>query len=207
VVSSSMIALTALVNRFGSQETAAFNAAMQLWNYVQMPSLAIAGAVSSMVAQNVGARRWDRVGRVALTGVAFNFLLGGALVAILYLFNRPALGLFLPADGASIVIAAHLNAIVLWSFVLFGVSMVLFGAVRATGAVMPPLFILIISLWCIRVPFAYGMLGRWQAEAIWWSFPLASLMSTTLATVYYRFGGWRKLRLGVADAPAPAAVA
>jgi putative MATE family efflux protein len=62
VVSSSMIALTALVNRFGSQETAAFNAAMQLWNYVQMPSLAIAGAVSSMVAQNVGARQWDRVG-------------------------------------------------------------------------------------------------------------------------------------------------
>jgi putative MATE family efflux protein len=205
VVSSSMIALTALVNRFGSQETAAFNAAMQLWNYVQMPSLAVAGAVSSMVAQNVGARQWDRVGRVALTGVAFNFLLGGTLVALIYVFNRPALGLFLPANGTSIVIAAHLNVIVLWSFVLFGVSMVLFGAVRATGAVMPPLFILIISLWCIRVPFAYGMLGRWQAEAIWWSFPLASLMSTTLATAYYRFGGWRKLRLGVADAPVPAA--
>ena len=100
-----------------------------------------------------------------------------------------------------------MNAIVLWSFGLFGVSMVLFGAVRATGAVMPPLFILIISLWCIRVPFAYGMLGRWQAEAIWWSFPLASLVSTTLATAYYRFGGWRKLRLGIADAPAPAAAA
>jgi hypothetical protein len=94
-----------------------------------------------------------------------------------------------------------LNVIVLWSFVLFGVSMVLFGAVRATGAVMPPLFILIISLWCIRVPFAYGMLGRWQAEAIWWSFPLASLMSTTLATAYYRFGGWRKLRLGRGRCP------
>jgi putative MATE family efflux protein len=35
VVSSSMIALTALTNRFGSQETAAFSAAAQLWNYVQ----------------------------------------------------------------------------------------------------------------------------------------------------------------------------
>ena len=102
VVSSSMIALMSLVNRFGSQETAAFNAAMQLWNYVQMPALAIAGAVSSMVAQNVGARRWDRVGKIAIAGVTFNFLLGGSLIAIIYLLNRPALSLFLPAHGAAI---------------------------------------------------------------------------------------------------------
>ena len=95
VVSSSMIALTSLVNRFGSQETAGFNAAMQLWNYVQMPALAIAGAVSSMAAQNIGAGKWDRVDKVALTGVAFNFLIGGALIAIIYLLNRHALGLFL----------------------------------------------------------------------------------------------------------------
>ena len=96
VVSSSMIALTSLVNRFGSQETAAFNAAMQLWNYVQMPALAIAAAVSSMAAQNVGAGKWDRVGKVAATGVTFNFLIGGALIVLVYLLNRSALGLFLP---------------------------------------------------------------------------------------------------------------
>ena len=46
VVSSSVIALTALTNRFGSQETAAFSAAAQLWNYVQMPALAISAAAS-----------------------------------------------------------------------------------------------------------------------------------------------------------------
>jgi Na+-driven multidrug efflux pump len=199
VVSSSMIALTSLVNRFGSQETAAFNAAMQLWNYVQMPALAIAGAVSSMVAQNVGARKWERVGKIAVTGVIFNFLLSGSLIAIIYLLNRPALGLFLPANGAAIEIASHLNAVILWSFALFGVSMVLFGVVRGTGAVMPPLLILIVSLWCVRVPFAYQMLSRWQAEAIWWSFPLASLASLAMALTYYRFGGWRNIRLGIAE--------
>ena len=206
VVSSSMIALTSLVNRFGSQETAAFNAALQLWNYVQMPALAIAGAVSSMVAQNVGARKWDRVGKIAVTGVTFNFLLGGSLIAIIYLLNRPALGLFLPANGAAIEIASHLNAVILWSFALFGVSMVLFGVVRGTGAVMPPLLILTISLWGVRVPFASWMLSRWQAEAIWWSFPLASLTSLAMALGYYRFGGWRNVRLGIAEAvAAPAA--
>ena len=200
VVSASMIALTSLVNRFGVHYTAAFNAALQLWNYVQMPALAISAAVSSMVAQNVGARLWERVGRITVTGVGINFLISGSLVALIYGLNRPALGLFLPATGAAINIAVHLNAIVLWSFVFFGMSMVLFGVVRATGAVLAPLFMLLISLWCVRVPFAYAMVERWQADAIWWSFPLASLTSIVMASGYYRYGGWRKLRMGVAEA-------
>jgi putative MATE family efflux protein len=202
VVSSSMIVLMSLVNRFGSEETAAFNAAMQLWNYVQMPALAISAAVSSMAAQNVGAGRWDRVGRVAATGVTFNFLSAGTLIALIYLLNRGALGLFLPSNGAAIQIAAHLNSIVLWSFVFFGMSMVLYGVVRATGAVMAPLIMLGIALWGIRVPFAYLMLDRWHADAVWWSFPLASLVSMVLSTGYYHFGGWRKVRLGIAEARA-----
>jgi putative MATE family efflux protein len=206
VISSSMIALTSLVNRFGSQETAAFNAAMQLWNYVQMPALAIGAAASSMAAQNVGAGKWDRVGKVATTGVMFNFLLGGSLITLVFVFNEHALGLFLPAGGAALGISAHLNAIVIWSFALFGTSIVLFGVVRATGAVIPPLIMLVISLWFIRVPFAYSMLGRWQADAIWWSFPLSSTVSMLMSVAYYRFGGWRKVRLGVTaarTAPAP----
>jgi Na+-driven multidrug efflux pump len=49
------------------------------------------------------------------------------------------------------------------------------------------------------------MLDRWHADAIWWSFPLASLCSIVMATGYYRFGGWRKVRLGIlAEQPAPA---
>jgi putative MATE family efflux protein len=203
VVCSSMIALTALTNRFGSQEMAAFSAAAQLWNYVQMPALAISAAASSMVGQNVGAGKWDRVDRIAVTGVVFNFLLGGALIGLVYALNKHALGLFLPPRGAALEIAAHLNAIVLWSFAFFGMSMVLFGVVRATGAVVAPLIMMVISLWLIRVPFAYLFVDRWQADAIWWSFPVAYAASLAMALAYYRIGSWRKVRLGLATRAAP----
>jgi len=206
VVSTSMLALTALVNRFGSQETAAFNAAMQLWNYIQMPAMSIAAAVSSMAAQNVGAERCDRVAKVALTGIAFNFLIGGSLIAVNYLLNRQALGLFLRADSEAIRIAVHLNALIVWSFLFFGVTLVLFGVVRATGAVIAPLLILVTSLWFVRVPFAYLLVDKWSADAIWASFPLSSLLSMLMAISYYRFGGWREVRLGIAKiGVAPAA--
>jgi putative MATE family efflux protein len=203
VVSSSMIALMSLVNKFGYEETAGFNAALQLWNYVQMPALAIGAAVSSMAAQNVGAGRWDRVNRVALTGVIFNLASGGALIAVIYALNRAALGLFLPAHGTALELAVHLNTIVLWSFALFGMSLVLYSVVRATGAVVPPLIMLVLALWGIRVPFAYALIDHWQADAIWWSFPVASIASVTMASLYYQFGNWRKAQLGIAPRREP----
>jgi putative MATE family efflux protein len=204
VISSTMIALVSLVNRFGSLETAAFNAAVQLWNYVQMPAIAIGAAASSMAAQNVGAERWDRVGRIAGTGVLINFLFGGSLITLISVFNQHILSLFLPAGSPALAVSVHLNSIVVWSFLFFGTSIVLYGVVRATGAVVPPLIMLAISLWLIRVPFAFTILDRWHADAIWWSFPVSSVFSMVLATSYYRFGGWRRVRLGVANRrPAP----
>lgn len=202
VMSLSMIAMISLVNSFGAHTTAAYGACFQLWNYIQMPSLAIGMAASSMAAQNVGAGKWDRVQRVAMSGVGFNFLLVGSLVLLIYLFNRGALGLFLPADSDAIAIAQHINAIVVWSFMLFGVSFVLAGVVRSTGAVIPPLIILFIALWLVRIPFAYALVSRWQADAIWWSFPLGSLVSMALSIAYYRYGNWRSARM-LAPAAAP----
>lgn len=191
VISSSALIMMSMVNRYGSQVTAGFGVTSQLWTYVQMPALAIGASVSSMAAQNVGAGRWDRVSRIARIGVGYNFLLTGALVTLLYVFDHAALGLFLPPDGQAMVVAQHINSIVAWSFVLFGITMVLFGVVRSTGAVMPPLLILVISMWLIRLPFAEVLSARYGAEAIWWSFPLGSVVSVLLALAYYRYGGWR----------------
>ncbi|MCG5261191.1 MATE family efflux transporter [Cupriavidus gilardii] len=191
VISSSAIVMMALVNQYGSQTAAAYGVASQLWTYVQMPALAVGASVSSMVAQNVGAGRWDRVSRITGMGLAFNLAMTGALVGLVYLFNRHSLGLFLPDDGGAIEIAQHINAIVLWSFILFGFTIVLFGTVRATGAVMAPLAVLFVSMWVVRLPFAWWLGRTIGADAVWWSFPLGSVVSITLAAAYYRFGNWR----------------
>lgn len=77
--------------------------------------------------------------------------------------NISALGL------ADLPIASHINAVVAWSFMLLGIS-VLFGIVRATGQVLVPLFIQTLSLLVVRFTLTAVLLDRWQAEAIWWSF-------------------------------------
>jgi len=195
VLSSSMVLFMRVVNRFGSDTAAAFAAAMQLWNYVQMPALALGAAVSSMAAQNIGAGLWDRVRDTARAGVWFNFLLTGVPVLLIYLASRHAIGVFLPAGSPAIDIAVHLNLIVLWSFPLFGVSMVLSGVVRAAGAVVAPLLILAIALLGVRAPLAYLTVERWGADALWWSFTISAIVAMSLTVIYYRAGNWRLARM------------
>lgn len=204
VLSSSMVMLFAVVNPFGSTTAAAFAAAMQLWNYVQMPALALSAAVSSMAAQNIGAGFWDRVREIARTGVGFNFLMTGIPILLLYLLNKHAVGLFLPSGSPSLEIAVHLNRIILWSFVMFGVSMVLSGVMRAAGAVIAPLLFLFISLWVIRVPLSFWAADRYGPDGIWWSFALSAFLSMVMAAAYYLHGGWKRARMTASSAAGPA---
>ena len=57
------------------------------------------------------------------------------LIVLLTLADRPALALFLGGDSPALPIARHIQLLATWSFLLFGVTMVLFGTVRANGAV------------------------------------------------------------------------
>jgi putative MATE family efflux protein len=201
VLSLSGVLMISLVNRFGVDTTAAFGAALQIWNYIQMPAFAVGMGMSAMTAQNVGAGQWQRVTHIARVGVLYSVLLTGSIVLAIELLNTHVFGLFLPSDSAALGIAAHLNRIVTGSFVFFGVSVALFGVVRATGAVMAPLIILTISLLVVRFPLAELFLARYQADAVWWSFPASSLLSAVLALWYYKYGGWRHAHMSPAAAP------
>lgn len=195
LISMAMIAMITMVNQYGSHTTAAYGVALQLWTYVQMPAMAIGAACSSMAAQNVGAGRWDRVDKTTRAGVGFNFLMTGALIALLILLGRFTLAMFMPPGSDALEIALHLNRIAVWSFLFFGVTFVVAGVVRSTGAVIPPLVILGIALWGIRVPFANWLQPALGVDAIWWSFPISAFVAMVLSLAYYRWGRWREAQM------------
>ena len=195
VVSTSALAMIGLVNRYGTSTTAAYGAANQLWTYVQMPAMAVGAAVSAMAAQNIGAGAWDRVGRITRVGILTNLALTGGLVVLLTLLDRHVLWLFLGRDPGAIDIAVRINWIAGWSFVLFGVSMVLSATVRANGSVIGPLVILAVAMFPLRLGLATGLEGRLGSDAIWWSFPAGSVGSMLMMIGFYLHGGWRRTRM------------
>ena len=195
LISLAMIMVMTLVNAHGVTLSSAYGAALQLWTYVQMPAMAIGAACSSMAAQNVGAGLWPRVDATARAGVWANVAMTGALIALIVLADRVVLAWFLPAGSPALEAARHLNHIAVGSFIFFGVTFVLSGVIRSTGAVIPPLVILGLSLWGVRVPVAQWMQPVLGVDAIWWSFPASALVAMLLSLAYYRWGGWRQARM------------
>jgi putative MATE family efflux protein len=197
VISSSALATLGLVNREGVETTAAFGVAMQLWTYLQMPAMALPAAASAMAAQNIGAGKWDRVGAITRAGIIYNLVITGILVVLLIIFDRAALALFLGGDSPALPIAQHIQWLATWSFLIFGVTMIIFGTVRANGAVFGPLIILAIGLYPVRLGFALGAYPWLGADALWLSFPVSSVANMLLAVGFYMHGGWRKARMHV----------
>ena len=192
VMGLSQVGMIGLINREGMETVAAFGAANQIWGFLQMPSFAVATAVSAMVAQNIGAGKWDRIDRITGAGIAINFLMAGLLVAVITLFQVPLLGLFLPSGSPAITIGAHISILLNWTFILMGVSTIVTSVVRSNGAVWVPLIILFFTAVVLR--FAIGFLGYpiWGAEAIWAAFIAHIIVSTFWSLAYYQWGRWRE---------------
>src|SRR5438270_2910904 len=201
VISVSALALVGLVNREGVDTTAAFGVAMQLWTYVQMPAMALGAAVSAMAAQNIGAGKWDRVGRITRVGIVQALLITGTLIVMLTLADRSVMALFMGGASAALPIARHIHLVATWNFLLFAVMMVLFATVRANGAVWIPLIVLAVGLIPVRFGYILATYSWLHADAIWTSFPVTSLINLSLATAFYLHGGWRKARMTVEERP------
>jgi putative MATE family efflux protein len=210
IMSGAAVVMISFVNRFGALTAAAYSIASILWGYLQMPTMAIGASVSSMSAQNVGARRWDRVAVVARSGVISGLVVTGVIALLLYASNDQVLSVLLPAHSPAIPLARHINQTVLWGFVLFSITFALSGVVRSTGAVWGPMAILVVSMMLVRIPFAALLIPRFGADAIWWSFPLGTTTSAVLTSAYYLHGGWRRARMmrdGPHEAPPRGAMA
>lgn len=192
LVSSAGLIMVGLVNRQGLNAAAAYGASLQLWNYLQMPAFAISSAVSAMVAQSLGASDHDRVGKVTIIGLVTNLVMTFTMAALIVTFDHALLALFLGGESPAMPIARHIQLICTSSYVIMAITMILSGTMRAYGAVVAPLVIMFMGIYPGRLGFyflAHPTIGN---EAVWWAYPVGSVLTATLTVSYYRYGKWRK---------------
>lgn len=198
LVQGAYFVLLSLVNAHGAVTAAAYAASAQLWTFVQLPSNALAAAMSAMAAMNIGAGRWDRVRQIARRGCGLSFVIAALATGAVYALGDWPLRLFVPAGGPVLDKAWQINLIVLWGWMALAATMGLFAIMRANGAMLAPMLIFALTMWGCRVPFAHA-LGPWLGEAaIWWSFPFGTVCSALAALAWYRWGNWHRRGLMLA---------
>ncbi|MGN6497839.1 MAG: MATE family efflux transporter [Tsuneonella sp.] len=189
LVSSAGIVVIGLVNREGLLAAAAYGASLQLWTYLQMPAMAISAGASAMAAQAIGAGLPKRLDQITRAGVTANLMMTGVLTALLLTFDRAALVLFLGPDSPAVPLARHIQLLASWSFIVFGMTIVFFGTMRAGGVVFAPLVVLGISMFPVRLGFYYALRGSLGPDALWLAFPFSSVVAAGLAWAAYRRSG------------------
>ncbi len=192
VISGAGVIMIGLVNREGLEMAAAYGALLQVWNYIGMPAMAIGGAVSAMAAQHIGAAREDRVDAIGLAGSLANLAITGVMIALLLPFDRPVLELFLGSGGAAVDTALHIQDLAIWTYLPFGVTIVLFGSLRAYGVVWPQILVLLTAMYLVRYGGYALLYPHFGADALWYSFNASSLMSLALTLAVYFRGPWRR---------------
>lgn len=171
IASSAGIVVVGLVNRFGSDATAAYGALGQVMSYVQFPAMSIGIAASIFAAQAIGARQNEQLGAIARTALTLNLIVTGGLILLAYLFSQHVVALFI-TDPTVVDLTESLLHVVLWSIVCFGWSMVFSGIMRASGTVYVPMMLSVACILLVELPGAIwlsqtslGLTGIWVAYA------------------------------------------
>ena len=184
------LVLLGLVNGFGSDATAAYGAVNQVMGYTQFTAMSISIAVSILGAQAIGGGDRARLDGIVRTGLIFNLVLTGGLVALIYLMPRAVLGIFI-TDGAVLDMAKRLLYIALWSSVPFGLATVFSGAMRAAGVALTPMLLSIFAIVAIELPAAVILSRAIGLEGVWAAYPIVFCAMLVLQMGYYVLV-WRK---------------
>ena len=184
------LALLRLVNGYGSHATAAWGAVSQVMAYVQFPAMSIAIAASVLAAQAIGAGRLHQVDQVTRIGLAMNLALTGALAALVVVFARAIVGLFI-TDPAVVALAAGLLHITVWASLIFGLASVFTAVMRASGTVLVPTLISLGCLGLLLFPLGWAFSQAFGLRGIWASYPATYAVALLLQAVYF-YGVWKK---------------
>jgi putative MATE family efflux protein len=191
VSSVAAIVVVGIINRFGSNATAAYGAVGQVMSYVQFPAMSIGIAASIFGAQAIGAGQQDQLGRITRTALIMNLVITGSLIVIAYIFSQSLVTLFI-TDPLVVVMTETLLHIVLWSVVMFGFSVILSGIMRSSGDVLIPMAISLGTILIVETPLAlYLSTTSLGLNGIWTAYATSFCTMFVLQAIYFWFF-WRK---------------
>lgn len=161
---------------------AVFGVYFKLQSFFFMPVFGLNNGIIPIVAYNYGAQKKHRMLRTIKWGmlIAFCFLLVGFVVfetipgKLLLLFDASEnmLGIGIPALR---IIAVHF--LIAWFCIVAG------SVFQAVGNGMYSLYVSVARQLVVLLPAAYILAKIGGLDLIWWSFPIAELMSCMISTI------------------------
>ncbi len=177
------------VDTHGQTPTFVFGVYFRLQSIFLMPLFGINNASISIIAYNYGARQPHRITKtlkLALCAALTIMLLG---VAIFQVFPDKLMGIFATSESGngSDVIRFGISALRIVSihFPIAAVGIAIGASFQALGNGIYSTITSLCRQLVVLVPAAYLLSLTGNVDAVWWSFPMAEVVSATLSIIFY----------------------
>lgn len=191
VVGMSFIIMTALVNGFGVNASAAMGMCAKFNGFAILPAIAMSASVSAMSAQNLGAGFPDRAKKTMLSGIKVVYPISITFFAIAFFAPEWVMRIF---TNEPEVIAEGIKYIKFFSFdyLIVPFTFCANGLITGSGHTTFSMINGMMSSIFLRVPIAlmFGMALGLGLTGIGIAAPVASMGALTVSTLYLKSGKW-----------------
>lgn len=187
IFSLSNVLIQSSVNSFGSAVMAGNTAAMNIEGFVYISMNALYQAALNFTGQNIGAKKYDRIGRIlgicliSVTTVGITF--GG----LSYLFARNLLGIY-TEDPDVIAIGIIRMSYICAPYFICGVMDVFVGSLRGMGYSVLPMLASVVGVCGIRITWIYTVFAiNHTLETLYFSYPISWAITACVHLICFVF--------------------
>lgn len=150
IFSLSNVVIQSSVNIFGPVVVKGNSAAQNLEGFVYFSMNAFHYATLSFTSQNMGAKKYDRLGKILKNGLCLAILFGAGFGGTVILFGRNLLSIY-TNDSAAISAGMTRLYIITGTYTLCGIMDVMVGAIRGIGYTVLPTIVSLIGACALRL--------------------------------------------------------
>lgn len=192
-VALGILIIQAFVWPFGDDAIAAYGIATRIEQVALLPTIGLNIAAMSLIWQNNGAKKYDRVKLIYKTCLKYGAIVVIPMMVVIWFWAEELINVFPNTSAATTQIGSYYLRIALWLFVGY---VALFVSIAALQGMKRPGFTMIIWLArqiVIALP-AYWLLTKvlgFGIESIWWA-TFGIILLSTLVTLAYVMRVFRK---------------
>ena len=171
---------------FSSTAVAVFGAYFKLQSFVFMPIFGLNNGMVPIVAFNLGARNKERLVKTVKLSVCY--AVGIMFVGLVILQTMPGtlLGFFNASEQMLAIGIPALRTISL-SFVFAGFCVIASSTFQALGNGVLSMLLSFARQLLVLLPAAYFLSKLGNVNLVWWSFPIAEIMSVVVSVIFLKY--------------------
>ena len=188
VMNLGILMVQGLVNSFGTVVMAAFTVAVKIDTLAYMPAQDFGNAFSTFIAQNFGARRFDRIRGGIRSAICMTFVFCAIISLLVFGFAENLMLCFVESEEVELIAVGVQYLRIEGAFYIgIGCLFLLYGYYRAIRMPGMSVVLTVISLG-VRVALAYllAAVPSIGVVGIWWAIPIGWFLADLVGILYLR---------------------